>query len=790
VADASQVDGDSDGVGNACDNCPAVPNPAQGDVNDDGAGDACDAGPAVLAVYPPHASVDVALATDIVVQLSHAADPATATDSSIHLSAGEIKVPGAVRLSADGLTASFDPAAVLDPDTEYVLRVTAGLRDTAGNAAVPASAAFHTTADAGSGVLAAGQLGEESGGAAVGGENVDDNSGFASAAVGDVNADGIADLVIGAPNADVLGTITDGGKARLIFGSPLLQSSASPPVSVVYLTGTTGEQVGEVVARAGDMNHDGVQDFLIGAPHSDVNGTNAGAVYLVFGHTDLDTVGPAPLDLDALDDCTMPTLCGVIIKGQSAMDLAGTAASFAGDIDHDGRDDLIIGAPAASPPGRTGAGKAYLIRGPLAAGTIDLATVGSSTPGVVFYGETAGDALGSSCSHWEDQGSGAVDDLLIGAPGATTLDTLGNSVIESGYVYAIQGGMGPGHLDDSATPGIIELGRVASGQAGQVAGMVFLGDRPGGKLGRTLTGAVDTNHDGVDDIMISGNGQAFAIPGNGPKTVIGGTRTGGAQQIQVGLSRSLGELDALADFEAVLYQAPDEDEPLTVGPAGDINHDGVEDFIIGSPEADGPAGQDAGKAYIVLGSPAPGGVERPLSAIGETLPGIVIDGAEAGDNLGSSVGGGFDLNADGVDDGLIGAPFADTGAGAAQDSGETYVVSPIQPEEVLGLRLSDHGAGHRLEWNVPDLAAVYHVYRGLLSTLRSTQFVRTSDMTQLACGVNDDANGNQLPDLTDAASPPGIDGFTYLVTAENINGEGPLGPEGHTPARLNDQQCP
>ena len=67
-----------------------------------------------------------------------------------------------------------------------------------------------------------------------------------------------------------------------------------------------------------------------------------------------------------------------------------------------------------------------------------LSTVGSTTAGLVFRGESAGDRAGESVSSWEEQLPG-LDDLIIGAPGATTTDEFGHPIAAAGYVYAIQG---------------------------------------------------------------------------------------------------------------------------------------------------------------------------------------------------------------------------------------------------------------------------------------------------------------------------------------------------------------
>jgi hypothetical protein len=771
-----QQDADGDAAGDACDNCPAVPNPDQADVDGDGLGDLCSPGPSVLFVYPADGAFGASTSTSVVLFTSHAVDPATATDTSIRLSVGGLKVPGTVAVSADGTLVAFDPASALAADTDYLLEVTSELRDFAGNGAEPFASTFRTLANASAGTLPAEEVGATSGGAAVGGENADENSGVAVQAVGDVNDDGVADLVVGAPNADgtAFGPTVDAGKAQLIFGGPALQSNAAAAVRLAYRSGTPFDFVGETVAAAGDLDGDGTADFAVAAPRSDVAASDAGRAWVVFGDAGLDEhAASQDVDLDQLAACASAVTCGVEFRGAAAGDLAGTALGFAGDIDDDGNDDFLIGAPGAG----AAAGRVYLIFGPLAAGVVDLADVGTSVPGLVLTGESPGDEAGAAVSVWRDGGVDGVDDLLVGAPGASALDALGEEVSDGGFVYAIHGGVGPGNLDDSATPGVIALSRVASGDADQVAGIVFLGATPGGRIGRSVTGAVDTNGDGVDDILLAGDGQAFSIPGDGPKTASGSSRTGGQQASELGTQREIGDLDTLDDFGGTLYESGNTN-PLEVGPSGDLNGDGFDDFIVGAPLADTPAGPDAGLAYFVYGSPAPGGNEVALGEIGDSVAGFILEGAEAGDNLGSSVGGGLDVNADGLPDGIVGAPFADSSPGTPPNAGETYVVSlGTSPGIVTGLRLSKGPV--LLTWDETTPTSVYNVYTGPLSALGSTGVARTSDMTAVACGID----GEQIVDTA------GLNAV-YLVTAANFYGEGPLGDGTESPVAVNDAPCP
>jgi hypothetical protein len=155
------------------------------------------------------------------------------------------------------------------------------------------------------------------------------------------------------------------------------------------------------------------------------------------------------------------------------------------------------------------------------------------------------------------------------------------------------------------------------------------------------------------------------------------------------------------------------------------------------------------------------------------------------------VSGGFDDNSDGVSDILVGAPFADSIAGAPADAGEAYVLSILAAGEVENLTvtpaLSPPGAAF-VEWTPADRAFGYNVYRGLASGLAANGGARTSSMTQLACSSTSDFDSDLMPDFTDIGTPPLDDAFLYLVTGRNLAGEGPLGSA--APIRINDSQCP
>jgi len=120
-----------------------------------------------------------------------------------------------------------------------------------------------------------------------------------------------------------------------------------------------GDLSGLAVSTAGDVNGDGVDDLLIGAPGADPNGDRSGASYLVFGGAGVGSSGN--LELSALNGTN-----GFKLSGVAAYDLSGFAVSTAGDVNGDGIDDLLIGAPGATPNGLSGA--SYVVFGGVGVG--------------------------------------------------------------------------------------------------------------------------------------------------------------------------------------------------------------------------------------------------------------------------------------------------------------------------------------------------------------------------------------------------------------------------------------
>lgn len=167
------------------------------------------------------------------------------------------------------------------------------------------------------------------------GEAASDLFGFSVSGAGDLNGDGFADLIVGALQNDAGGG--DAGRAYVYFGGP----AADAMVDLTITGEGPGDLLGRSVSCAGDVNGDGYADAIVGANRNATGGIDAGQAYVFYG-------GPG---VDAVADLTL--------TGEVAGDSFGFSVSGAGDVDGDGRGDMIIGA-TANDDGGDRAGKAYV----------------------------------------------------------------------------------------------------------------------------------------------------------------------------------------------------------------------------------------------------------------------------------------------------------------------------------------------------------------------------------------------------------------------------------------------
>ena len=397
------------------------------------------------------------------------------------------------------------------------------------------------------------------------------------------------------------------------------------------------DQAGYSVSDAGDINGDGIDDFIVGASRGDDGGSAAGEAYIVFGQAG--ATRPT-IDLTFLSALGQ----GFIIRGDDANDQLSSSVSNAGDVNGDGIDDLIIGAPYGD-NGGSNAGEAYVIFGQAGATRtdIDLTTL-AATDGFVIQGDVASDLAGFSVSGAGDINGDGFDDVIVGA-------IFGNAGgPDTGAAYVIFGQAG-------ATRASIDLSSLAASD-----GFAVIGDANFDRTGGAVSGAGDINGDGIDDFVVTSRSASTAEYGVGKTHVIFG---------QTGATRANIDLGsfAAADGFTIIGDMASDFSGLSVSNAGDVNGDGIDDLIISAPYNDAGGG-NAGAAYVVFGKTGATRTMIDLTSLAAT-DGFVIIGDAAGDLAGLSVSAAGDVNGDGFDDVLIGAAFGDD---AGSDAGEAYVI--------------------------------------------------------------------------------------------------------------------
>ena len=428
---------------------------------------------------------------------------------------------------------------------------------------------------------------------------------------GDINGDGIKDILIG---DEVINSFA--GQTYVVFGSKRLWPNST---SVLNLNGANGFTINGInandnsgtVSGAGDVNNDGIDDILIGAPYAS---NKAGQCYIVFGSK---SPWSATINLADLNGGN-----GFVINGINANDNSGYAVSGISDVNADGIDDILIGAWGVN----NSTGQSYVLFGSKNPWpqTINLSDL-DGTNGVTINGINGNDYSGWSVSGAGDVNADGIADFLIGAFAANAA---------AGQSYLIFG-------SKNAWPATINLSDL-DGNIGFVINGINEHDGSGSSVSR----AGDVNADGVDDILIGAPG---ANNQAGQSYILFGSRNSWPSAI------NLSSLNGNNGFIINGVNANDS-SGSAVSEAGDVNADGIADFLIGAPGQTFP-NQAQGNSYVIFGSNASWAANFYLYTLNGNN-GFAINGINSIDNCGFSVSGLEDVNGDGIDDVIIGSPNA------------------------------------------------------------------------------------------------------------------------------------
>ena len=509
-------------------------------------------------------------------------------------------------------------------------------------------------------------------------------------AMGDLDRDGFADLAVGQINHDrVAGRNDNEGAIRIFRGGPVALGEpsvlrAAETADRTFEGNAAGDQLGLFV-RIADADGDGFADLLSGDWRDEV----------ADGTVDVGLVAVRPGLAGSLPE-PLPTR---VFAGRAREERLGTAVTPIGDLDGDGRPDLLSHLARANEEGFEVGAPVYLPGDP-------------AQPMVVLTnpGQASGQEVGRGVSVVGDLDGDGLPETLVG------IDN-GDSALQG-----INAGFVTLHRGTAAGPEAVPFLELRG----------FAGHSGSDQLGVAASPAGDFDGDGRPDVAVLARSEdrpaAFPAGYAGDAACAGSLPDGGAVFVWRGDALVAGAAASVAP--AAVYFVPRRSGSSQAIAGGfDANGDGLDDLLVGSELFDnvvnGTTLTDTGAFALVLGRPLAAGAIRVLCDA--ALEGV---GGASPDSLGRAVTGIGDLDGDGCDEFAVGA-YREAAVGRAA-AGVVRVFRgfggpgcPMTPQYLaLSPALANENAGQTLAGGgdvdgdgVPDLVvgAPGHV-RGALST--------------------------------------------------------------------------
>lgn len=373
------------------------------------------------------------------------------------------------------------------------------------------------------------------------GINAGDQAGASVGGIADLNGDGRGEVLIGAPGMENA-ALTDAGAAFVLFGKA---TTGGVDLNDLFTGGgggyvikgeAAGDAAGTNILSIADLNGDGKMDVIVGAPGNDAGGTDAGAVYVVWGKSSASAV--------SLSNIAAGT-GGFKIVGADNNDVVGSSIGTVSDMNGDGKAEILIGVPEGG-SGGSKSGLAYVVFGKSSGAAVDLNTIAAGIGGFAVVGMTD-DKVGATVTGLGDINADGRGDFLISAANAD-------------HAYVVFG------KADGAT---IDLTDVATG----TGGFEIIAEQVGDLDRISVAGGSDLNHDGINDIVIGAADNNEGGSNSGAVYIVWG---GGHSAVDLGLiSQSIGG--------AKIVGAAGSLTGASVSITGDLNGDGTADLMIGAP---------------------------------------------------------------------------------------------------------------------------------------------------------------------------------------------------------------